>query len=88
MVYRSTGFSTARKKKGKMAMERQVNILIMIFVSFLPSFLLPPSHLLSPHSSLSSFLKKYDLPTYFSHPLGMSKAVSGISWQTGPGPLP
>ena len=69
-------------------MERQVNILTTIFVSFLPSFLLPPSHLLSPHSSLSSFLKKYELPTYFGHPLGMNKAVSGISWQTGPGPLP
>ena len=74
-------------KKGKMAMERQVNILTMIFVSFLPSFLLPPSHLLSPHPFLSSFLRKCDLATYFGHPEGMSKAVSGISWQTGPSSL-
>ena len=56
------------ERKGKMAMERQVNILKMIFVSFLPSFLLPPSHRLSPHSFLSSFLRKYDLATYFGHP--------------------
>lgn len=75
-------------KKGKMAMERQViSWQWFLFPFFLHSF----SLLLifsPPHSFRSSFLRKYDLPTYFGHSLGMSKAVSGISWQTGPSPLP
>ena len=68
------GLQLLEEKRQGQKWEKPVNILTMIFISFLPFF--PPSHCHSFYRFLCSFLQKCGLPNCSCHLLRRGKAVS------------